>query len=81
MHAFHWVPADNQRHASRDTKPANGNFPTGMCVKTLCGRQLPADNSERAWLWATCPDCDAEAPKIAGRELAVEPDLLRALHR
>ena len=68
MHAFHWTPAEQQRHASLDTKPANGNYPTGMCIETLCGRQLPADNSERAWLWPTCPDCNAEARRIASTE-------------
>lgn len=68
MHAFHWVPASNQRHASLDTKPANGNYPTGMCVETLCGYEIGADNSEMAWLWPTCSDCHERAHHIAIHE-------------
>lgn len=59
-----WVPADGARHASIDTKPTGG-YPTGMCVQTLCGHQLIADNTELAWLWETCPDCNAQAHKLA----------------
>lgn len=68
MHAFHWVPAEEQRHASLDTKPAHGNYPTGTCIETLCGQQLSADNSEHAWFWTTFPACNAEAHKIASTE-------------
>ena len=56
MHEFHWVPANLQRHASTDTKPAHGNYPTGISVGTLCNRELNADNTELAWFWPTCPD-------------------------
>ena len=68
MHAFHWVPSADQRHASLDTKPANGNYPTGTCVKTLCGRHLVADNTDIAWLWPTCSECNSDAHKLAQRE-------------
>lgn len=67
MHEFHWVPAHHQRHASTDTKPAHGNYPTGMCVGTLCNRELNADNTELAWFWPTCPDCNTAAHHLANR--------------
>ncbi|MEU5848920.1 zinc finger protein [Saccharopolyspora shandongensis] len=63
-HPFHWVPADGKRHASADPRPGAG-YPTGVCVETLCGRQLIADNTDLGWLWGTCPDCDAAAHKLA----------------
>ncbi|GGI80879.1 hypothetical protein GCM10011581_17810 [Saccharopolyspora subtropica] len=64
-HPFSWVPAVGQRHASTDAKPAGG-YPTGMTVQTLCGHQLIADNTETAWLWETCPECNAAARVLAG---------------
>ncbi|WP_246868998.1 zinc finger protein [Saccharopolyspora sp. ASAGF58] len=63
-HPFHWVPADGQRHASTDAR-LGGGYPTRVCVATLCGHQLIADNTDRAWLWDTCPDCNAAAHKLA----------------
>ena len=51
MHPFHWAPAGGARHASRDSKPTSGNYPTGTFVTTLCGSYLAADNSDMAWLW------------------------------
>ncbi|MGI8308790.1 zinc finger protein [Saccharopolyspora hattusasensis] len=63
-HPFSWVPADGQRHASIDARPGGG-YPTGVCVATLCGHQLIADNTDRAWLWETCPDCNAAAHVLA----------------
>ncbi|MGI8308802.1 hypothetical protein [Saccharopolyspora hattusasensis] len=32
----------------------------------MCGHQLIADNTELAWLWDTCPDCNAAAHVLAG---------------
>ncbi|GAA0509907.1 hypothetical protein GCM10011581_42840 [Saccharopolyspora subtropica] len=64
MHPFHWVPAEGQRHASLDFRPGGG-YPTGMTVSTLCKQQLSADNSQLAWLWETCRDCNKEAHRIA----------------
>ncbi|MCI2418758.1 hypothetical protein MOQ72_15055 [Saccharopolyspora sp. K220] len=66
MYAFHWVPADGQRHASTDERPCGCSYPTGTQVMTLCWREVVADNSELAWLWATCPDCDIEVRRLAG---------------
>ncbi|GAA2774214.1 zinc finger protein [Saccharopolyspora taberi] len=65
-HPFRWAPAANERHASRDTAPAGGLYPNGECVETLCGRELSVDNSDIAWLWPTCPDCNQVAHRIAG---------------
>ncbi|MEV5539447.1 zinc finger protein [Saccharopolyspora shandongensis] len=62
---FHWVPAAGLRHASTDRRPDGAlAYPTGTFVSTLCRQELPADNSEIAWLWSTCGDCDAEAHRI-----------------
>ncbi|MCI2421839.1 hypothetical protein MOQ72_30830 [Saccharopolyspora sp. K220] len=72
MHPFHWTPAQGQRHASLDTRPGGG-YPTGMSVKTLCNQQLTAENTDLAWLWLTCPDCDVEAHRLAGVPLINEP--------
>ncbi|WP_328592562.1 zinc finger protein [Saccharopolyspora elongata] len=65
-HPFHWVPAAGLRHASTDRRPdAALAYPTGTSVSPLCRQRLSADNSELAWLWSTCRDCDAEAHRIA----------------
>ncbi|WP_443204464.1 zinc finger protein [Saccharopolyspora sp. 5N708] len=64
IHPFHWVPAQDQRHASLDRRPGGG-YPTGMSVRTLCDQQLTAENTELAWLWLTCPDCNIEAHRLA----------------
>ncbi|MBB5159440.1 zinc finger protein [Saccharopolyspora phatthalungensis] len=61
---FHWVPADGQRHASTDPKPAKG-YPTGFVVGTLCGHQLAAENTSRSWLWPTCGTCNDKADGLA----------------
>ncbi|GAA4837227.1 hypothetical protein GCM10025787_16730 [Saccharopolyspora rosea] len=68
MHPFHWVPGDGARHASLDARP-EGVFlhPTGAEVRTLCGLDVLADNSQLAWLWETCPECNAEAHRISAR--------------
>lgn len=65
-HPFHWVPAGGARHASTDAKETVGNYPTGTVVKTLCGDDVTADNGQLAWLWPTCPACNAEAHRLAG---------------
>ncbi|CAL99648.1 hypothetical protein SACE_0299 [Saccharopolyspora erythraea NRRL 2338] len=31
----------------------------------MCGRELAADNSQHAWFWGTCPDCNREAHRLA----------------
>ncbi|MGI8311086.1 zinc finger protein [Saccharopolyspora sp. ASAGF58] len=63
-HPFHWAPADGKRHASTDPKPRKG-YPTGFVVATLCGYQLAVENTTLAWLWETCPDCNAAAHVLA----------------
>lgn len=68
MHPFHWVPAAGQRHASCTEKPVGCAYPTGTQVTTLCQRDVRADNSEVAWLWATCAECNREARRLAGVE-------------
>jgi hypothetical protein len=66
MYPFHWVPAAGQRHASTDARPDGVLvYETGTSVSTLCQRKLSADNSELAWLWSTCRDCNSEAHRIA----------------
>ncbi|PKW14139.1 zinc finger protein [Saccharopolyspora spinosa] len=55
---FHWVPAEGARHAIADQRPAGG-WPEGETITVLCGSEVAADNSELAWLWDTCPDCNA----------------------
>lgn len=64
-HPFSWIPACGKRHASADTKPLGG-YPNGFVVATLCRHQLPADNSDVAWLWETCPECNVKAHELAG---------------
>ncbi len=65
MHPFHWAPAGGARHASRDSKPTGGNYPTGTFVTTLCGSYVAADNSDMAWLWETCAACNKTAHALA----------------
>ena len=74
-HPFRWVPADRQRHASGDRRPALG-YPTGTVVKTLCGHQLVADNGPGAWLWETCPECNEKAHGLAGVPMPMAAVLL-----
>lgn len=66
VYPFHWVPAGGARHASTDARPDGAlAYPSGTGVRTLCGADLVADNSEVAWLWSTCADCNAAARRIA----------------
>ncbi|MEV0085278.1 zinc finger protein [Saccharopolyspora sp. NPDC003752] len=59
-HPFHWVPADGQRHASADKHPPGASiYPDGTEITTLCEQSLTAETSDTAWLWGTCPDCNA----------------------
>ena len=73
-HPFHWVPACGRRHATLDERPGGG-YPTGLLVHTLCGAEIPAENTESAWFWRTCADCAPEARRIAERRVA-EPKRL-----
>ncbi|MEV6234802.1 zinc finger protein [Saccharopolyspora shandongensis] len=66
MYPFHWVPAAGQRHASLDERPCGCSYPTGTQVLTLCLQQLSADDSELAWFWDTCSECNREARRLAG---------------
>lgn len=66
MYPFHWVPAAGQRHASLDEKPCGSAYQSGTQVRNLCRQDLPADNSDVAWLWQTCGDCNTEARLLAG---------------
>ncbi|KAA5830206.1 zinc finger protein [Saccharopolyspora hirsuta] len=68
MYPFHWVPAAGQRHASLAEKPVGCAYPTGTQVETLCQQEVSADNSEVAWLWGTCAECNREARRLAGVE-------------
>lgn len=63
-HPFHWVPAEEQRHASLDARPGGG-YPTGYRVTTLCGHDLVADDSALAWFWPTCAECNTRAHRLA----------------
>ncbi|SFS71177.1 zinc finger protein [Saccharopolyspora flava] len=65
MHPFHWVPALGERHASTDPRPSGG-YPAGSTITTLCDRQMNAEVGEMAWLWTTCPACNAEAHRMVG---------------
>ncbi|PRW64235.1 zinc finger protein [Actinopolyspora mortivallis] len=66
-HPFTWVPAAEQRHVSRDPVPPPGmEFPDGVVVSTLCGREVTSATGELAWLWTTCPSCDDAAREIVG---------------
>ncbi|GAA2817592.1 zinc finger protein [Saccharopolyspora taberi] len=80
MYPFHWVPCEGSRHASLDARPAGG-YPTGTEVTTLCGKRLPADNSELAWLWPTCPPCNREAHRLAAPALELQRRILNGLIR
>ncbi|MEV4644563.1 zinc finger protein [Saccharopolyspora sp. NPDC049357] len=67
MYKFHWVPANSSRHASTDERPEGALvYPSGTAVTTLCGKvDQVADNTEIAWLWATCPECYEAALRMA----------------
>ncbi|TDD06176.1 hypothetical protein E1181_13005 [Saccharopolyspora terrae] len=65
MHPFHWVPALGERHASTDHRPSGG-YPAGSTITTLCDREMRAEVGEMAWLWNTCPACNAEAHRMVG---------------
>lgn len=62
-HPFSWVPADGRRHATTDAKPRGGYH--GNRVQTLCDRRVCVDNSDIAWLWPTCPECNTSAHELA----------------
>ncbi|WP_333777767.1 zinc finger protein [Saccharopolyspora oryzae] len=66
-HPFHWVPAEGQRHASTDERPSGSSiYPDGIEVTTLCEQTVMASTGEMAWLWPTCPGCNAAARARAG---------------
>lgn len=56
-HPVAWVPAEQVRHASTAAKSKGSDYPTGTEVKTLCGLNVIAVNSDVAWLWPTCANC------------------------
>lgn len=68
MHPFHWVPAEGLRHASCDQRP-KGGYRSGQQVTTLCGRGMPAEAGDIAWLWETCRDCNHQAHRMAAAPL------------
>ncbi|GAA4889879.1 zinc finger protein [Saccharopolyspora cebuensis] len=61
-HPFLWVPGAGERHASAIAARRHGEV-----VTSLCGNEIRADDSVLAWLWRTCPACDAEAHRLATR--------------
>ncbi|MGI8309312.1 zinc finger protein [Saccharopolyspora hattusasensis] len=63
-HPFSWVPGAEQRHATIDDRPPGG-WRDGETVTTLCDLSIQAKTSELAWLWDTCPDCNAAAHVLA----------------
>ncbi|MGW3468785.1 zinc finger protein [Saccharopolyspora sp. NPDC000995] len=68
-HPFRWQPGNGQRHATLKPRP-RGGFPAESQVETLCGKQITVDNSDIAWLWTTCPECDKTAHELAGTPIA-----------
>ncbi|MEV5538637.1 zinc finger protein [Saccharopolyspora shandongensis] len=68
-HPFRWQPGDGQRHATRKLRP-RGGFPVDAQIETLCGKQITADNSDVAWLWTTCPECNRFAHELTGTPIA-----------
>lgn len=66
MYPFHWAPCAGRRHASLDDHPRGRDYPSGTEVTTLCGQELVTDCSEFGWFWDTCPECYAEALRLAG---------------
>ncbi|PKW19860.1 hypothetical protein [Saccharopolyspora spinosa] len=62
-HPFSWTPGGSLRHATGDEYPSGGWRDDK--VTTLCGRPIRVDTSELAWLWDTCPDCNAAAHVLA----------------
>lgn len=63
-HPFRWQPGDGQRHATLQTRP-RGGFAENARIAALCGVETTVDDSELAWLWSTCPECDQAAHDIA----------------
>ncbi|MFC7344522.1 zinc finger protein [Saccharopolyspora griseoalba] len=67
MYPFIWRPSDGVRHATKSTEVADG-----AAFRALCGAECAAaDLSEQAWLWATCPECNASAHKLAHEQTAL----------
>lgn len=64
-HPFRWQPGEGKRHATLMPRP-RGGFPDGTEVDTLCGTRVAADNSDIAWLWSTCTECNEQAHAMAG---------------
>lgn len=65
-HPFHWIPAQGERHASRDPYPGGvQGYPDGATVSTLCGQDVTADSGAVAWLWDTCQRCNDAAHVLA----------------
>ncbi|ASU79847.1 hypothetical protein CDG81_18045 [Actinopolyspora erythraea] len=72
-HPFTWVPAANERHASKDpVSQGRIQYAEGQSVTTLCGQMVEACDNELAWLWWTCPTCDDETRAIVGVPLRTE---------
>ncbi|GAB3558381.1 hypothetical protein J2S53_003706 [Actinopolyspora lacussalsi] len=66
-HPFTWVPAEEQRHASRDPVPPPAlEFPPELTVSALCGREVLTATGDIPWLWPTCPDCDRTTRELVG---------------
>ncbi|QUH05359.1 hypothetical protein HUO13_35365 [Saccharopolyspora erythraea] len=66
QHPFHWVPANGARHASIDPQGAGNAYVPGVEITTLCTRRVAAETGDMAWLWETCPECNAAARVLAG---------------
>lgn len=64
-HPFHWLPAAGARHASADSQQLGHRYAPGAEVTTLCDKRVKAESGEIAWLWETCPDCNAAAHVLA----------------
>ena len=70
-HPFRWQPGEGQRHATLCARP-RGGFPPETRIKTLCGETVTVDNSDLAWLWTTCPECNQVARDLANSSESAE---------
>ena len=64
-HPFHWQPGDGLRHATLQARP-RGGYTDETRIETLCGTSITVDDSEHAWLWTTCSECNKVAHVLAG---------------
>ncbi|TDD87267.1 hypothetical protein E1202_16965 [Saccharopolyspora karakumensis] len=71
-HPFSWVPGDGRRHAIGEARPPGG-WPDEAEITALCGDDVRADNSTFAWFWATCPDCNVAAHRLADVPMPTNP--------